>query len=64
LGSRSLAGGSIHVVVYPSSFAANWPAVTSSLRASLVAVERGHGNGSMTVMVCGGAMRSTEEREA
>jgi hypothetical protein len=34
------------------------------LRASLVAVERGHDNGSMTVMVCGGAVRSMEECEA
>jgi hypothetical protein len=34
----------------PSSFAASWPAVTNSLRASLVTVERGHGNGSMMVM--------------
>jgi hypothetical protein len=50
LGSRSLAGGSIHAAGHPSSFAASWPAVTSSLKANLVAVERGHGNGSMTVM--------------
>jgi hypothetical protein len=50
LGSRSLACGPIHAAGRPSSFAASWPAVTSSLRANLVAVERGHGNGSMTVM--------------
>jgi hypothetical protein len=64
LGSRSLAGGSIHAAGCLYSFAANWSAVTSSLRASLVTVERGHDNGSMTVMICGGAMRSAEEREA
>jgi hypothetical protein len=50
LGSRSLAGGSIHAAGHPSSFAASWPAVTSSLKANLVAVERGQGNRSMTVM--------------
>jgi hypothetical protein len=38
-------------------FAAIWPAFTSSLRANLIAVERGHGNGPITVMDCGGAMR-------
>jgi hypothetical protein len=41
-------------------FAASWLAVTSSLRESLVAVERGHGNGSMMVMGWGGAMRIGE----
>jgi hypothetical protein len=50
LSCRSLAGGSIHTAGRPSSFAASWPAVTSSLKANLVTVERGHGNGSMTVM--------------
>jgi hypothetical protein len=50
LGSRSFVGGSIHAAGRPTSFAASWPTVTSSLRASLVAVERGHGNGSMMVM--------------
>jgi hypothetical protein len=50
LGSRSLAGGSIHAAGRPSSFVASWLVVTSSLRENLVAVERGHGNGSMTVM--------------
>jgi hypothetical protein len=39
----------IHTAGRPSSFAASWPAVTSSLRESLVAVERGHGNGLMMV---------------
>jgi hypothetical protein len=57
LGSRSLADGSIHAGGHPSSFATNWLAVTSSLRANLVAVERGHGSGSVTVMDCRGAMR-------
>jgi hypothetical protein len=61
LGSRSLAGGSIHAAGRPSSFTASWPADTSSLRANRVAVERGHDNGSMTVMDCGGAMRLAEE---
>jgi hypothetical protein len=60
LGSRSLAGGSIYARGRPSSFAASWPAVTNSLRASLVAAERGHGSGSITVMDCGGAMRIGE----
>jgi hypothetical protein len=50
LGSRSLGCGTIHAAGRPSSFAASWRAVTSSLRESLVAVERGHGNGSMMVM--------------
>jgi hypothetical protein len=40
----------------PSSFAASCPAFTSSLKANLVAVERGHGSGSITTMGCGGAM--------
>jgi hypothetical protein len=53
-------GGSIHAAERPSSFAASWPAVTNSLRASLVAVERGHGSRSMMVMDCGGAMRIGE----
>jgi hypothetical protein len=35
-------------------------AVTNLLRASLVAVECGHGSGSMMVMGCGGAMRIGE----
>jgi hypothetical protein len=60
LGSRSLAGGSIHAGGCPSSFAASWPAFNGSLRANLVAVERGDGNGSITVMDCGGAMRVGE----
>jgi hypothetical protein len=50
LGSRSVAGGSIHTAGRLSSFAASWPAVTNSLRASLIAVEHGHGNGSIMVM--------------
>jgi hypothetical protein len=50
LGSRSLGYGTIHAVGRPSSFAASWPAVTSSLKEKLVAVECGHGNGSMMVM--------------
>jgi hypothetical protein len=49
VGSRSLTDGSMHAGGCPSSFAASWPAVTNSLRASLVAVERGHGSGSITV---------------
>jgi hypothetical protein len=60
LGSRSVAGGSIHAAGRPSSFVDSWPAVTNSLRASLVAVERGHGSGSMMVMDCGGAIRIGE----
>jgi hypothetical protein len=51
LGSRSVTGGSIHAAGRLSSFAASWPAVTNLLRASLVAVERGHDSGSMMVIV-------------
>jgi hypothetical protein len=40
----------IHAAGRPSSFAASWPAVTSSLRESIVVVECGHGSGSMMVM--------------
>jgi hypothetical protein len=50
LGSQSLGCGTIHAAGRLSSFAASWPAVTSSLKESLVAVERGHGSGSMMVM--------------
>jgi hypothetical protein len=50
LGSRSFGCGMIHAMGRPSSFAASWPAVTSSLRESLVAVERGHDSESMMVM--------------
>jgi hypothetical protein len=64
LGSRSLTGGSIHTGGRPSSFAASWLAVTISLRAILVAVERGHGSGSITVMDCGGAMQIGEEAQS
>jgi hypothetical protein len=60
LASRSLAGGSIHAGGRLSSFAASWAAVTNSLRASLVAVERGHDSRSMTAMDCGGAMQIGE----
>jgi hypothetical protein len=59
-GFRSVIGGSIHSVGRPSSFAASWPAVTNSLRANLVAVERGHDSGLMMVMDNGGAMRIGE----
>jgi hypothetical protein len=61
LGSRSIAGGLIHTKGCPSSFAANWPAFTSSLKANLVAIERGHDNGSITVMCCGGPWRLVKE---
>jgi hypothetical protein len=40
----------IHAAGRPSSFAASGPVVTSSLRESLVAIESGHGSGSMMVM--------------
>jgi hypothetical protein len=59
LGSRSLAGGSIYAGGCPSTFAASWPAFTNSLRANLVAVERGHDNGSTMMMGCGGAIRTS-----
>jgi hypothetical protein len=64
LGSRSLAGGSIHAGGRPSSFATSWPAVTNSLRASIITIERGHGSGSITVMDCGGAVRIGEAKES
>jgi hypothetical protein len=38
LSSRSFGCGTIHAAGRPSSFAASWPAVTSSLRESLVTV--------------------------
>jgi hypothetical protein len=60
LGTQSLAGGSIHSAGCPSTFAASWPPVTNKFRDSLVAVERGHAGGSMTVMDGGGAMRMGE----
>jgi hypothetical protein len=60
VGPRSIAGGSIHAAGRPSSFAASWPVVTYSLRASLVAIERGHDSGSIMVMDYGGAMRIGE----
>jgi hypothetical protein len=60
LGSRSFDGGTIHAAGCPSTFGASWPAFTSSLKASLVAVERGHGSGSITVMGCWRAMRISE----
>jgi hypothetical protein len=44
----------------PSSFTTSWPAFTSLLKANLVAVERGHGSGSITVMGCEGAMSIDE----
>jgi hypothetical protein len=50
LGSRSFGCGTIHAAGRPSSFAASWPAVTSSLKEIRVAVECGHGSGSMMVM--------------
>jgi hypothetical protein len=50
LGSRSAAGGTIHAGGCPSTFAVSWPAFTSSLKANLVTVERGHGSASITVM--------------
>jgi hypothetical protein len=50
----------VHAGGRPSSFVACWPAVTSSLRAILVAVEHGHDSGSVMVMDCGGAMRIGE----
>jgi hypothetical protein len=50
LGSRSFSYGTIHAVGRPSSFAASWPAVTSSLKESNVSVERGHDSGSAMVM--------------
>jgi hypothetical protein len=50
LGSRSFGCGTIHAAGRPSSFAASWPAVTSSLSESLVTVELGHDRGLMMVM--------------
>jgi hypothetical protein len=56
LGSRSVAGGTIHAAGCPSTFGESWPPFTSSLRANLVTVERFHGSGSNTVIGCGGAI--------
>jgi hypothetical protein len=50
LGSRSFGCGTIHTAGRPSSFAASWPAVTSSPKESCIADERGHGSGSMMEM--------------
>jgi hypothetical protein len=62
LGTQSLAGGSIHSAGCPSTFAASWPPVTNKFRDSLVAVERGHAGGSMTVMVGGEPCEWAKER--
>jgi hypothetical protein len=56
LGSRSVAGRTIHAAGCPSTFGASWPPFKSSLKANLVTVERLHGSGSTTVIACGGAM--------
>jgi hypothetical protein len=50
LGPRSFGCGTIHAVGHPSSFTASWPAVTSSLKESIVAVERGYGSALMMVL--------------
>jgi hypothetical protein len=64
LGSRSVAGGSIHAAGCPSSFATSWPAFTSSLRANLVAVKHGHGNGSIMVIDRGGVPDLSESGDS
>jgi hypothetical protein len=56
IGSRSAASGTIHAGGCPSTFSASWPPFSSSCSANSVTVEQGHGNGSITVMGCGGAM--------
>jgi hypothetical protein len=61
LGAWSLAGGTIHFAGRPSSFSASWPAVTNWPRASRVADERSHGNGSTMMRGCWGAIRAGEE---
>jgi hypothetical protein len=53
----SLSDSTIHSAVCPSTFAASWPPATSRFRDSVVAVERSHAGGSMTVMGCWGAIR-------
>jgi hypothetical protein len=63
LGVWSLPGGTIHSAGRPSSFAASWPTVTNWPKASRVADERSHGNGSMMTRDCWGAMRTGEEAE-
>jgi hypothetical protein len=57
LGTRSLSEGTIHSAGCPSTFAASWPPATSRPRDNVVAVERSHTGGSMTVMGCWGAIR-------
>jgi hypothetical protein len=48
LGSRSVAGGTIHAGGCPSMFGASWPPFTSSFRANYVTVERFHSSGPST----------------
>jgi hypothetical protein len=60
LGTRSLSDGTIHSAGCASTFAASWPPVTSRFRDSVVAVERSHAGGSMTVIDCWGAIRTGE----
>jgi hypothetical protein len=50
LGSRSDAGGTIHVGGVPSTFGASSPPLTSSCRAKGVTIERGQGEGSSTTI--------------
>jgi hypothetical protein len=50
-------GGTIHSAGRPSSFAANWPAETSSPRASRFTVDCSQAYGSRIVRGGGGAMR-------
>jgi hypothetical protein len=57
LGAWSPAGGTIHSAGRPSSFAANWPAETSSPRASQFTVDRSQAYGSSIVRGGSGAMR-------
>jgi hypothetical protein len=60
LGAWSPAGGTIHFAGRPSSFAASWPAETSSLRASRVTVDRPQAYGSRIVRGGGGAIRKDQ----
>jgi hypothetical protein len=63
LGARSAAGGTIHSVGRPSSFADSWPAATSSPRASGVTVDRSQAYGSRIMRGGSGAMRR-KQRDA
>jgi hypothetical protein len=64
LGAWSPVGGTIHSSGRPSSFAANWPAETRSLRDSQFTDDRSHAYGSRIVRGGSGAMRKDKGSES